>query len=68
MLIVNKQNGQWGTEYDEKQDLGRVPMTVAPVKPTVERFVIGVKPGQGNNGSLTFTWENVEASAPVTAK
>ena len=24
-LIVNKQSGQWGTEYDEKQDLGKAP-------------------------------------------
>jgi hypothetical protein len=67
-LIINKQNGQWGTEYDEKQDLGRVAMTVSPVKPTLETFVIGVKPGKGNKGALTFTWENVEASVPVTAK
>ena len=26
MLIVNKQTGQWGTEYDQAQDLGRTPM------------------------------------------
>ena len=24
-LIVNKQTGQWGTEYDQKQDLGAHP-------------------------------------------
>jgi hypothetical protein len=67
-LIVNKQNGQWGTEYDEKQDLGRVAMTVSPVKSTVETFVIDVKAGKGNKGALSFTWENVEASVPVTVK
>jgi hypothetical protein len=68
VLIVNKQNGQWGTAYDEKQDLGRVPMTVSPVKTTVEMFVIGVHSGHGDKGSLTFTWENVEGCVPVTAK
>ena len=26
-LIVNKQTGQFGTEYDQQQDLGRVKMT-----------------------------------------
>jgi hypothetical protein len=67
-LIVNKQNGQWGTEYDQKQDLGRVAMTVSPAKPTVELFVIAIKPGKDNKGKVTFTWENVEASVPVTAK
>jgi hypothetical protein len=65
-LIINKQTGQWGTSYDEKQDLGRVPMTASPVKATVETFVIGVVPGK--SGKLTFTWENVEASVPVSAK
>ena len=67
-LIINKQNGQWGTEYDQKQDLGRVAMTTAPVKPTVETFVIGVKPDAGKKGKLTFTWENTEATVWVTAK
>jgi hypothetical protein len=65
-LIVNKQNGQWGTEYDEKQDLGRVKMTVAPVKDTVETFVIGIKAGKDNAGTLTLTWENTSASVPLT--
>jgi hypothetical protein len=27
-LIVNKQTGQWGTKYDEAQDLGRTKMAV----------------------------------------
>ena len=26
MLIVNKQTKQWGTEYHQEQDLGRVEM------------------------------------------
>ncbi len=29
MLIVNKQTGQWGTEYHQEQDLGRVEIKVA---------------------------------------
>ncbi|HEX2060290.1 MAG TPA: DUF2911 domain-containing protein, partial [Thermoanaerobaculia bacterium] len=59
-LIVNKQTGQWGTNYDEKQDLGRVKMAVAPVKNTVETFVIGI-----DEKALTMTWENTRASVPV---
>jgi hypothetical protein len=43
-LIINKQTGQWGTKYDETQDLGRVTMTVRPVKDTVETFAIDLKP------------------------
>ena len=26
MLIINKQTGQWGTEYNQAMDLGRTPM------------------------------------------
>ncbi|MCU1245704.1 MAG: hypothetical protein JWN02_1614 [Acidobacteria bacterium] len=68
-LIVNKQNGQWGTEYDEKQDLGRVTLAVKSTKAPVETFVIDVKPARTRNeGEITFTWEGVEAVAPVTAR
>ncbi len=64
-LIVNKQNGQWGTDYDEKQDLGRTKMNVRAVKDTVETFVIGIKSVSDKTGLLTLTWENTEASVPV---
>jgi hypothetical protein len=58
-LIVNKQTGQWGTNYDAAQDLGRVKMTVAPVKNTVETFLIGI------DKNLTLTWENTRATVPL---
>lgn len=64
-LIVNKQTGQWGTQYDAAEDLGRTKMNVKRVKDTVETFVIAVKPTGGSNGLLTLTWENTEASVPV---
>lgn len=64
-LIVNKQTGQWGTNHDAKQDLGRVKMTIKPAKSVVETFTIGIKPGDAKKGTLTMAWENVEASVPV---
>jgi len=64
-LIVNKQTGQWGTDYDQAQDLGRTKMTVNAVKNPVETFVIGIKPVSEKNGLLTLTWENTEATVPV---
>lgn len=67
-LIVNKQTGQWGTEYDQKQDLGRMKLKVAPVKNSVETFAIAITPAKGNDGVLTFTWDNVEASTRFTVK
>jgi hypothetical protein len=59
-LIVNKQTGQWGTKYDEKQDLGRVKMKVAsPLKKPVETFAIGI------DKTLSFTWDTTKAWIPV---
>ncbi len=59
-LIVNRQTGQWGTEYDEKQDLGRVKLNLAsPLKTPVETFKIGV------DKTLSFTWDTTKAWVPV---
>ena len=60
-LIVNKQTGQWGTNYDPAQDLGRVKMTVAPrLDESVEQFAVGI------GKTLSFTWENTKVWVPVT--
>lgn len=65
-LVVSKQKGLWGTGgYDEKQDLGRVAMTVTPLKTTAETFAIGLKPVAGNKGTLSMQWENTHVSVPV---
>ncbi|HVG25448.1 MAG TPA: DUF2911 domain-containing protein [Thermoanaerobaculia bacterium] len=59
-LIVNKQTGQWGTKYDEKQDLGRVKMKIAsPLKKPVEQFVIGI------DKTLSFTWDTTKVWVPL---
>jgi len=70
-LIINKQTKQWGTEYDAKQDLGRVPMTVTKPAAPIETFKITLSsvPGAGGNkGKLQMDWENVVASVPITVK
>jgi len=66
-LIINKQTGQWGTEYDPKQDLGRVPMQVSKTDKPVEMFTIAIEP-KGKGGALKMSWENTAASVDFTAK
>jgi hypothetical protein len=39
-LIVNKQTGQWGTNYDQGQDLARIPMKVSQLPSGLEIFTI----------------------------
>lgn len=65
-LIVNEQTGQWGTQYDQAQDLGRIPMTVRAIDEPVELFVISIEPRGARKGVLKLTWETTEASVPIT--
>jgi hypothetical protein len=59
-LIINKQTGQWGTVYDEKQDLGRVDMKVGKAAAPVELMSLSFA---GN--SLKFEWDTVSATVAV---
>jgi len=68
LLIVNKQVGQFGTEYDQKQDLGRVKMTLAQTPAPVERFKIELLSTGGNKGLLKMAWERTDVSVPITVQ
>ena len=67
-LIVNKQTGQGGTEYDAKQDLGRVKMTMSKPKAMVEQLKYTISTSGGNKGKFELAWENVDASVNFTVK
>ena len=62
-LVINKQTGQWGTAYDAKQDLVRVPMTVTSNNSVTEQMTITVTPAGTNAGSLTVAWDTYKAVA-----
>jgi hypothetical protein len=64
-LIVNKQTGQWGTEYNQAQDLARIPMKVTKTAAPVEQFTIAIDDTPAG-GELKLTWENSEVTAPFT--
>ena len=64
-LIVNRQTGQWGTQYDASQDLGRVEMKVRQIPTPLETFEIAIVPGSNKKGVLKLTWETTEASVPI---
>jgi hypothetical protein len=59
-LVVNKQKGQWGTEYNEAQDLGRVPLKLTKLSQPVETLKITM-----NNGMLDIEWGSTKASVAV---
>jgi hypothetical protein len=66
-LIINRQVGQWGTDYDLSRDLVRIPMTVSTAAAPQEQFAITVT-GQGNTGELRIQWDTFVWSVPVTVK
>ena len=65
-LIVNKQTGQWGTEYNQAQDLGRVDLKLTKLPQAAETLKITLK-GSGSAGSLDIVWGSTQASAPIKA-
>ena len=67
-LIVNKQTGQSGMTYDQKQDLGRVTMTMGKTPALVEKYKMTLTSQGGNKGRLTLEWENTTASVDFTVK
>jgi len=67
-LIINKQTGQWGTEYDKGQDLARIDMKVAQRPAGLELFTISFDKTGGDSATLKLEWENTIASVDVKEK
>lgn len=67
-LIINKQTGQWGTQYDESQDLARVDMKKSQVPQPVERFTIAFDKKSANAAELNLDWENTRVTVAVKAE
>jgi hypothetical protein len=65
-LIINKQTGQWGTQYDQAQDLARVPLKKSATSAPVEQLTIGIDKNPAGGGVLKIAWENTELTAPIT--
>jgi prepilin-type processing-associated H-X9-DG protein len=63
-LIVNKQAGQWGTEYHADRDLARIPLRESTAATPAERFTIALDPQAG----LAMTWGTKQLSVPVSAR
>jgi hypothetical protein len=67
-LIVNRQVGQWGTEYGRAHDLGRAPMRSDSVDTPVEQFTISIEPGNARHGTLAMAWGSFRWTAPIVVQ
>lgn len=66
-LIINRQHGQWGTQYDSAQDLVRVPLAVTSLSAPVEVLTIRIV-SAGPGATLVIDWANTRATAPIRRK
>jgi len=67
-LIVNKQTGQWGTEYNPSLNLGRAPMISEVTAKPVEEFTISIIPGDNRHGTLVLEWGSFRWTAPIEVR
>jgi hypothetical protein len=67
-LIINKQTGQWGTKYDEKQDFARVDMKKSELSAPVDQFTMSVDKNSSGGGVISLKWEKAEYTVPFTVK
>jgi hypothetical protein len=67
-LIINKQTGQWGTEYDASQDLARVDLAKSALPNPLEDFTIEFEKTAADSTTLVLEWETTKLSVPVRAR
>lgn len=67
-LIINKQTGQWGTQYDESQDLARIDMKKSALPQSVEQFTISFDKKSEDAADLNLDWENTRVSVVVKSE
>ena len=67
-LIINKQTGQWGTKYDESQDLARVDMKKSTLPQSVEQFTISIDKKNESTADLNLDWGNTRVSVEIKAE
>ena len=67
-LIINKQTGISGLEYDAANDVGRVKMNVQTANTPAEWFTIALQPNESGGGALAVAWDRMRGSIPFTVR
>ena len=65
-LILNKQIGHWGTQYDEKQDFARIDAAQAPLDPALNQFTMAIETNPSGGGVIKLMWESTQFSVTFT--
>jgi hypothetical protein len=67
-LIISKETGQWGLEYNASQDLGRVKMTMSKPPSVIETLKYTLREEGAGKVKLQLEWERHIASVMMTVK
>lgn len=66
-LIINKQTGQWGTVYNQDQDLARIDMKKQEIVVPVEQFTVSLDQDSNNSADLILEWEKTRVWVVIKA-
>jgi hypothetical protein len=61
-IIINRQTGQWGTVYNQAQDLVRVKAPVSHLDQPVDQFTISFQNHGPKAGVMKLEWENTSVA------
>ncbi|MCU0353916.1 MAG: DUF2911 domain-containing protein [Cytophagales bacterium] len=63
-IVINGETGQWGTNYDESQDVLRVNVPVSKKSDVTELFKIDFT-SQTGGADMVLRWDMTEVAVPV---
>jgi DUF2911 family protein len=67
-LVISKATGEWGLDYDQNHDLGRVKMDMSKPPKPIETYKMTLSSLGANKAKLQLAWENTVAEVPITLK
>lgn len=77
-LVVSRKTGEWGTQYDQKEDLARIPMREQRLEPPMQSFTVWLIPEVSTaadgrmsglpRGILRMAWGDLELSTDWVAR
>jgi hypothetical protein len=65
-IIINKDFQNWGTQYDEKDDVFRISVPANETKENVETFTMQFVNVKSESCELQLWWGNVAVNIPIT--
>ncbi|MFN8354297.1 MAG: DUF2911 domain-containing protein [Spirosomataceae bacterium] len=63
-VVINSETGQWGTDYNEKMDVFRAPVSITAKPTETETFTIDFVE-QAGGADMMLSWDKTEVIIPI---